>query len=127
MYILVFFYFLHSSQSATLPSRLFAPASILHFVEAEFSHHLPRYQAACFEVLGSHPFHRQDVLVLPKCFASLGLARFVLSLCLKISRNVILSAYMLGKTPEDHSKFTPSDMAGLSRLEKHPYLFGTEY
>ena len=69
--------FVQSSQSATLPTRLFAPASILHFVEAEFSHHLPRYQAACYETLGPHPFRRLDVLVMPKCFASLGLARLV--------------------------------------------------
>ncbi|XP_022102792.1 aminopeptidase O-like [Acanthaster planci] len=62
------------SSPSTLPSRLFAPASILHFVEAEFARLLPRYLATSYEVLGAHPFRRLDVLVLPKCFASLGLA-----------------------------------------------------
>ena len=42
---------------------------------AEFAEYIPRYLSALFEMLGAHPFSRLDVIIMPKCFASIGLAR----------------------------------------------------
>ncbi|XP_030851550.1 aminopeptidase O isoform X2 [Strongylocentrotus purpuratus] len=57
-----------------IPSRIIAPPSILDAAVKEFSSYLPKCLYAVFRLLGPHPFSRLDVLILPRCFASLGLA-----------------------------------------------------
>ncbi|XP_014665806.1 PREDICTED: aminopeptidase O-like isoform X2 [Priapulus caudatus] len=57
-----------------IPTRIFAPASVLPSAAKLFSDYIPRCLQAAFDCLGPHPFPRLDVLVLPRCFASLGMA-----------------------------------------------------
>ncbi|XP_072173128.1 aminopeptidase O-like [Diadema setosum] len=57
-----------------LPSRIIAPPSLFQSAVSEFADYLPRCLEAVFNLLGAHPFSRLDLLVLPRCFASLGLA-----------------------------------------------------
>ncbi|XP_070563954.1 aminopeptidase O-like isoform X2 [Ptychodera flava] len=58
----------------TLPSCIYAPPSLIEKAVDEFGECLPMYLEAVFELLGPHPFCRLDVLVVPRCFSSLGMA-----------------------------------------------------
>ncbi|XP_071508180.1 aminopeptidase O-like [Diadema antillarum] len=57
-----------------LPSRIIAPPSLFQSAVSEFADYLPQCLEAVFNLLGAHPFSRLDLLFLPRCFASLGLA-----------------------------------------------------
>ncbi|XP_077981271.1 aminopeptidase O-like [Glandiceps talaboti] len=59
---------------SVLPCRIYAPSSILQKAIAEFGPCLPMYLQAVFTLLGPHPFSRLDLLIVPKCFSSLGMA-----------------------------------------------------
>ncbi|XP_064604873.1 aminopeptidase O-like isoform X2 [Liolophura sinensis] len=60
--------------SPILPCRLFAPKSMMKRAVMEIQDYLPRCMTAAHGLLGKHPFCRLDILVVPKCFASLALA-----------------------------------------------------
>lgn len=62
-------------QQPVIPARIFAPKSVLASAEDEFGGCIPGYLNAAFKILGPHPFSRLDIVVLPRCFASIGLAR----------------------------------------------------
>lgn len=55
--------------------RLFAPASLIDSAADELLGYVPQFLEASCELLGSYPFKRLDILVLPKCFACMGLKR----------------------------------------------------
>nr|XP_054764615.1 aminopeptidase O-like [Lytechinus pictus] len=57
-----------------IPSRIIAPPSLYEAAVKEFASYLPKCLYAVFSLLGPHPFSRLDLLILPRCFASLGLA-----------------------------------------------------
>ncbi|XP_072019031.1 aminopeptidase O-like [Amphiura filiformis] len=65
---------INRTDQPVVPSRIYAPASILPMAVTEFAEYIPRYMSALFEMLGAHPFPRLDVVIMPKCFASIGLA-----------------------------------------------------
>ena len=59
-----------------LPCRIFGPHDLISEIRNSESWNL--YVPAClessYELLGSHPFSKVDLLFLPKCFSGLGLA-----------------------------------------------------
>ncbi|XP_019642569.1 PREDICTED: uncharacterized protein LOC109483867 [Branchiostoma belcheri] len=57
-----------------IPHRVFAPSIHVQQAGREFLPLIEKYLAAAYDVLGPHPLPRLDVLVVPRCFASLGLA-----------------------------------------------------
>ena len=57
--------------------RLFAPPSLIDRAAEELLEYAPKFLEASCELLGPYPFRRLDMLVLPKCFACMGLKRLV--------------------------------------------------
>eukprot|EP00058_Branchiostoma_floridae_P009190 XP_002594678.1 hypothetical protein BRAFLDRAFT_104849 [Branchiostoma floridae] len=57
-----------------IPYRVFAPSVYVHQAGREFLPLIEKYLSAAYDVLGPHPLPRLDVLIVPRCFASLGLA-----------------------------------------------------
>ncbi|KAL9973834.1 hypothetical protein ACROYT_G020340 [Oculina patagonica] len=53
--------------------RLFAPPSLIDSAADELLGYAPKFLEASCELLGPYPFRRLDMLVLPKCFACMGL------------------------------------------------------
>lgn len=66
---------INASHQPVIPARIFAPRSILPLAEEEFGGRIPGFLNAAFKILGPHPFSRLDLVILPRCFASMGLAR----------------------------------------------------
>ncbi|PIK33190.1 putative aminopeptidase O-like [Apostichopus japonicus] len=65
---------INASHQPVIPARIFAPRSILPLAEEEFGGRIPGFLNAAFKILGPHPFSRLDLVILPRCFASMGLA-----------------------------------------------------
>ncbi|KAK6188693.1 hypothetical protein SNE40_004821 [Patella caerulea] len=61
------------SPNNILPCRLFLPESLKDAGE-ELSVYLPSCMEAVKDILGPHPFQRLDILIVPECFDSLGMA-----------------------------------------------------
>ena len=59
-----------------LPCRLFGPLDLISQIEAcdSWKLYIPACLQASYELLGSHPFSKVDMLFLPRCFSGLGLA-----------------------------------------------------
>ncbi|XP_035657984.1 aminopeptidase O-like [Branchiostoma floridae] len=57
-----------------IPYRVFAPSVYVQQAGREFLPLIEKYLSAAYDVLGPHPLPRLDVLMVPRCFASLGLA-----------------------------------------------------
>ena len=57
--------------------RLFAPPSLIDSAAGELLGYAPKFLEASCELLGPYPFRRLDMLILPKCFACMGLKRLV--------------------------------------------------
>ena len=59
-----------------LPCRLFGPPDLITQVQAceSWKLYIPACLKSSYELLGSHPFSKLDLLFLPKCFSALGLA-----------------------------------------------------
>ena len=55
--------------------RLFAPPSLIDAAANELLGYAPKFLEASCELLGPYPFKRLDMLVLPECFACMGLKR----------------------------------------------------
>lgn len=65
------------SPHVPISCRLFAPASLIDSAADELLGYVPQFLEASCELLGPYPFKRLDILVLPKCFACMGLKRWV--------------------------------------------------
>lgn len=63
--------------SVPVTCRLFAPPSLIDRAAEELLEYAPKFLEASCELLGPYPFRRLDMLVLPKCFACMGLKRLV--------------------------------------------------
>lgn len=64
-----------SNPDLPVTCRLFAPPSLIDTAANELLGYAPRFLEASCELLGPYPFKRLDMLVLPKCFACMGLKR----------------------------------------------------
>ncbi|XP_066499690.1 aminopeptidase O isoform X2 [Hoplias malabaricus] len=64
-----------SRAQVTIPYRVFSPFCHLQRVENNILPLLPHCLAAAHSILGTHPFSRLDVLIVPPGFTSLGMAR----------------------------------------------------
>ncbi|XP_027564905.1 aminopeptidase O isoform X3 [Neopelma chrysocephalum] len=62
------------SCQAVIPHRLFSPRCLLELCEERLLQLIPRCLSAAFATLGTHPFSRLDVLIVPSNFSSLGMA-----------------------------------------------------
>ena len=59
-----------------LPCRIFGPPSLISQIalSQSWKQYIPACLQASYELLGSHPFSKLDLLFLPRCFSGLGLA-----------------------------------------------------
>ncbi|XP_063769823.1 aminopeptidase O isoform X2 [Pseudophryne corroboree] len=57
-----------------IPHRVFAPDVLLNKCKESLSPLLPQCLEAAYSVLGTHPFSRLDILIVPSDFSSLGMA-----------------------------------------------------
>ncbi|XP_068944094.1 aminopeptidase O isoform X3 [Petaurus breviceps papuanus] len=63
-----------AASQAIIPHRVFAPECLRHCCEDSLLPLLPQCLSAAHSTLGTHPFSRLDVLIVPANFASLGMA-----------------------------------------------------
>ncbi|XP_074057327.1 aminopeptidase O isoform X4 [Macrotis lagotis] len=63
-----------AASQAIIPYRVFAPECLQHYCEENLLQLIPRCLSAAYSILGTHPFSRLDVLIVPANFASLGMA-----------------------------------------------------
>ncbi|NXI59253.1 AMPO Aminopeptidase, partial [Chloroceryle aenea] len=59
---------------AVIPYRVFAPWCLMEHCEKHLLQLIPRCLSAAYNTLGTHPFSRLDVLIVPSNFSSLGMA-----------------------------------------------------
>ncbi|NXC68762.1 AMPO Aminopeptidase, partial [Anhinga anhinga] len=59
---------------AVIPYRVFAPWCLMERCEEHLLQLIPRCLSAAYTTLGTHPFSRLDVLIVPSNFSSLGMA-----------------------------------------------------
>ncbi|XP_037981347.1 aminopeptidase O isoform X4 [Motacilla alba alba] len=59
---------------AVIPYRVFAPRCLLESCEEYLLQLVPQCLSAAYATLGTHPFSRLDVLIVPSNFSSLGMA-----------------------------------------------------
>ncbi|XP_072006944.1 aminopeptidase O isoform X2 [Engystomops pustulosus] len=57
-----------------IPHRVFAPDILIHHCKEMLLPVLPKCLEAAYSVLGTHPFSRLDILIVPSNFSSLGMA-----------------------------------------------------
>lgn len=60
---------------AVIPYRVFAPWCLMEHCKEHLLHLIPQCLSAAYTTLGTHPFSRLDVLIVPSNFSSLGMAR----------------------------------------------------
>lgn len=58
-----------------IPYRVFAPLCLMECCEEHLLQLIPQCLSAAYSTLGTHPFSRLDVLIVPSNFSSLGMAR----------------------------------------------------
>ncbi|CAE1230477.1 C9ORF3 [Acanthosepion pharaonis] len=125
------------SQHPILPCRVFAPKSLLAQVEAEFQHYLPKCLAEMHNVFGPHPFCRLDILLVPSCFESLGMANPCLiflsesilvgncSFCCRLSHEISHSWFGLVLGPKDWTEeWMTEGFASFVEDLVHPKVIG---
>ncbi|KFQ78587.1 Aminopeptidase O, partial [Phaethon lepturus] len=59
---------------AVIPYRVFAPWCLMELCEERLLQLIPQCLSAAYTTLGTHPFSRLDVLIVPSNFSSLGMA-----------------------------------------------------
>ncbi|NXS59429.1 AMPO Aminopeptidase, partial [Brachypteracias leptosomus] len=59
---------------AVIPYRVFAPCCLTKHCEEHLLQLIPQCLSAAYTTLGTHPFSRLDVLIVPSNFSSLGMA-----------------------------------------------------
>ncbi|XP_027509071.1 aminopeptidase O isoform X2 [Corapipo altera] len=62
------------SWQAVIPHRVFSPCCLVQLCEERLLPLIPQCLSAAFSTLGTHPFSRLDVLIVPSNFSSLGMA-----------------------------------------------------
>lgn len=60
---------------AVIPYRVFAPQCLMELCEERLLWLVPQCLSAAYNTLGTHPFSRLDILIVPSNFSSLGMAR----------------------------------------------------
>ncbi|XP_026530309.1 aminopeptidase O isoform X1 [Notechis scutatus] len=63
-----------TSAQVIIPHRIFAPVCLKESCKKVLLHLLPQCLSAAYDLLGTHPFSRLDVLIVPLNFSSLGMA-----------------------------------------------------
>ncbi|XP_044517315.1 aminopeptidase O [Gracilinanus agilis] len=63
-----------TASQAVIPYRVFAPECLQHCCEENLLQLIPQCLSSAHSTLGTHPFTRLDVLIVPANFASLGMA-----------------------------------------------------
>ena len=61
--------------SSTVQCRVFSAASVISETSQELLPKCTKYVTAACELLGPYPFNRMDLVILPRCFACMGLMR----------------------------------------------------
>lgn len=61
--------------SSTIQCRVFSAASVINETSQELLPKCTKYVTAACELLGPYPFNRMDLVILPRCFACMGLMR----------------------------------------------------
>ena len=61
-----------------IPHRVFAPVCLKSACQETLLPLIPPCLSAAHSVLGTHPFSRLDILIVPANFSSLGMARYVI-------------------------------------------------
>ena len=64
------------SSGKLVPVAMYAPESRIHDFVGEFMDPACDYLAAATELLGDYPFSRLDLVMMPRCFACMGLERY---------------------------------------------------
>uniref|UniRef100_A0A8C0ETD3 Aminopeptidase O (putative) n=1 Tax=Bubo bubo TaxID=30461 RepID=A0A8C0ETD3_BUBBB len=59
---------------AVIPYRVFAPCCLMEHCKEHLLQLIPQCLSAAYTTLGTHPFSRLDVLIVPSNFSSLGMA-----------------------------------------------------
>ncbi len=62
--------------SKEIPVTCYAPPSVLQPFAKEFLHLAGSYLVSASRLLGEYPFARLDLVLMPRCFACLGLERY---------------------------------------------------
>ncbi|KAJ8790067.1 hypothetical protein J1605_021505 [Eschrichtius robustus] len=78
-----------------IPHRVFAPVCLKGACQETLLPLIPPCLSAAHSVLGTHPFSRLDVLIVPANFPSLGMARYVVLLWLLENMLCIFFDYFL--------------------------------
>ena len=63
--------------SSTIKCCVFSAASVIDEASKELLPQCTKYITAACELLGPYPFTRMDLVILPRCFACMGLMRYV--------------------------------------------------
>ncbi|XP_062985483.1 aminopeptidase O [Elgaria multicarinata webbii] len=63
-----------AASQVVIPHRAFAPLSLMKSSEEILLQLIPQCLSAAYNLLGTHPFSRLDVLIVPSNFSSLGMA-----------------------------------------------------
>ncbi|XP_072848423.2 aminopeptidase O isoform X2 [Pogona vitticeps] len=63
-----------AASQVVIPYRLFAPSHLEKSCEEVLLKLIPQCLSAAYDLLGTHPFSRLDVLIVPSNFSSLGMA-----------------------------------------------------
>lgn len=65
-----------ATSQVVIPHRVFAPQCLKKSCEEVLLQLIPQCLSAAYDLLGTHPFSRLDVLIVPPNFSSLGMARY---------------------------------------------------
>ena len=64
------------SSGKVVPVAMYAPDSCINDFGNEFMELARGYLTAAIELLGDYPFSRLDLVMMPRCFACMGLERY---------------------------------------------------
>lgn len=63
--------------SSSISCRVFSAPSMINEASNELLPSCTKFVSAACELLGPYPFTRMDLVILPRCFACMGLMRYV--------------------------------------------------
>ncbi|ETE58738.1 hypothetical protein L345_15539, partial [Ophiophagus hannah] len=95
-----------TSAQVIIPHRIFAPVCLKESCKKVLLHLLPQCLSAAYDLLGTHPFSRLDVLIVPLNFSSLGMAS--LSTSGILSPSIILYSWL--DTVKNDTRMTMADL-----------------
>ena len=76
------------SSGKVVPVAMYAPDSCINDFGCEFMDLACGYLAAATEMLGDYPFSRLDLVMMPRCFACMGLERY--NNCFFIENSILI-------------------------------------